>query len=103
MDGTDYRRSADAVCRSACTGRPAKWRALRIPGWHDPLRIRLCLIPCVNPDGVEILIFGPQRAGDYAYFVREHADGDTASWQANARGVDLNHNFNADWGCTAPT
>lgn len=59
--------------------------------------IRLCLIPCVNPDGVEISIFGPQRAGDYAYFVREHADGDTASWQANARGVDLNHNFNADW------
>lgn len=58
---------------------------------------RLCLLPCINPDGIEISIFGAQRAGEYASFVRAHAGGDLCRWQANARGVDLNHNFDADW------
>lgn len=40
----------------------------------------LCILPCVNPDGVEIQLRNPERR-----------------WQANARGVDLNHNFNAGW------
>ena len=40
----------------------------------------LCIIPCVNPDGVAIQLNCPEKR-----------------WQANARGVDLNHNFNAGW------
>lgn len=39
----------------------------------------LLFVPCLNPDGVERALCGDK------------------TWQANARGVDLNHNFNADW------
>lgn len=41
-------------------------------------RTSLYLIPMVNPDGVEIAATGKP-------------------WQANARGVDLNHNYDALW------
>lgn len=40
----------------------------------------LCVLPCINPDGVHIQLKNPEK-----------------KWQANARGVDLNHNFNAGW------
>lgn len=39
------------------------------------------IIPMVNPDGVEIA-----KTGNF--------------WQANARGVDLNHNYDALWHCS---
>ncbi len=41
---------------------------------------QLVLVPMVNPDGVEIAQRDPQ-----------------SGWQANANGVDINHNFNAGW------
>lgn len=45
--------------------------------------VSLYIVPMVNPDGVEIAVNG---------------SGDTkTTWQANARGVDINHNFDADW------
>lgn len=40
----------------------------------------IVFVPMVNPDGVEIALHDPSRR-----------------WQANADGVDLNHNFNAGW------
>ena len=40
----------------------------------------LLILPCLNPDGIEISIAQPEEL-----------------WQANARGVDLNHNFDAGW------
>lgn len=40
----------------------------------------IVFVPMVNPDGVEIALEDPTRR-----------------WQANANGVDLNHNFNAGW------
>ena len=59
----------------------------------------ICIVPCVNPDGVEISLHGAETAGPYKNLVRSAANyGSTASWQANARGVDINHNFNAGWG-----
>ena len=57
----------------------------------------LVIIPCVNPDGVEISLHGPCAALNYKNLVYRSSNGNSASWQANARGVDLNHNFPAKW------
>lgn len=57
----------------------------------------LFVVPCVNPDGVEISLNGAQSAGECAEKVLGLSGGDTLHWQANARGVDINHNFNAGW------
>ena len=59
----------------------------------------LCIVPCVNPDGVDISLHGASSAGAYAQLVLQAGKGNTDHWQANARGVDINHNFDADW-CT---
>lgn len=60
-------------------------------------RRSLAIIPCLNPDGVEIALRGREGAGSLAEEAREIAKGDFSGWQANARGVDINHNFNAGW------
>lgn len=58
----------------------------------------LMVVPCVNPDGVEISLNGTQTAMACAPLVNEILrGGSSARWQANARGVDINHNFNANW------
>lgn len=57
----------------------------------------LIIIPCLNPDGVEIALEGRDGAGILADCVEEIAGGDYSRWQANAHGVDLNHNFDAGW------
>ena len=56
----------------------------------------LTIVPCVNPDGVEIAIHGSDAALKYKALV-EKASKENKVWQANARGVDINHNFNAGW------
>lgn len=55
------------------------------------------IIPCVNPDGVQIAINGVDGAGRYAQTVAETASFSNEKWSANARGVDINHNFDAGW------
>ncbi len=55
----------------------------------------LLFIPQVNPDGVEIALSGSKAAGKYAKFVAENGGDIAGLWQANARGVDINHNFDA--------
>lgn len=55
----------------------------------------LCVVPCINPDGVEIAIHGAKSAGEYCESVCRI--GGESRWQANAAGVDINHNFNAGW------
>lgn len=63
----------------------------------DSLKIRgLTIVPCVNPDGVEIALNGSDSALGYKPLV-EKVCNNTDKWQANARGVDINHNFNAGW------
>lgn len=55
----------------------------------------LYLVPMVNPDGIEIAQKGYQAAGRYSELVKSASKNPQAEWQANARGVDLNHNYNA--------
>lgn len=55
------------------------------------------IIPCVNPDGVEIAVHGPSGARSARSFVESLGCKDYGKWNANAMGVDINHNFNAGW------
>lgn len=55
----------------------------------------IAIIPCLNPDGVEISLHGAESAGQLCAFVEKASGGDASRWQANARGIDLNHNFDA--------
>lgn len=55
----------------------------------------LTVVPMVNPDGVEIAVNGPKSAGNMACIIEKIQSESDGIWQANARGVDLNHNFDA--------
>lgn len=55
------------------------------------------MVPMVNPDGVDIAVHGSKSAGPLAEWVRAWGGDMPGAWQANARGVDINHNFNAGW------
>ena len=57
----------------------------------------LAVIPVLNPDGVEINLRGKAAALSSGRHIERLAKGDYAHWNANARGVDLNHNFGAGW------
>lgn len=65
---------------------------------QDALHRRgIVLVPCVNPDGVQIALHGAQGAGRYEALAARVSGNDFSRWNANARGVDINHNFNAGW------
>lgn len=52
------------------------------------------VVPCVNPDGVELQLSGAKEGPMYLRQLRMNGgDLDFSRWQANARGVDLNHNY----------
>ncbi|MBQ8207322.1 MAG: M14 family metallocarboxypeptidase [Clostridia bacterium] len=57
----------------------------------------ICIIPMLNPDGVNYQLEG--ISGDNPLRERlikmNGGSEDFSSWQANARGVDLNHNYDA--------
>ncbi|MBC8536539.1 M14 family metallopeptidase [Feifania hominis] len=59
----------------------------------------ILVVPMLNPDGVELQLNGPAED----LILRERLlrmNGDSADfshWQANGRGVDLNHNYDALW------
>ncbi len=58
------------------------------------------IVPSLNPDGVEISINGAERAGLSPELTGEEAAlcaGTSRRWKSNARGVDINRNFDADW------
>lgn len=55
------------------------------------------LVPMVNPDGVEIALHGSSSAEECATAIRSAGGDEPGRWQANANGVDINHNFNAGW------
>ena len=52
------------------------------------------VIPALNIDGIAIAQ-GEGRDNVLSERQRKICDGDFSLWQANARGVDLNHNYNA--------
>ncbi len=60
-------------------------------------QLGVTIIPCVNPDGVEIAIHGCESAKNLTSFVKEIPCENYRKWNANALGVDINHNFNAGW------
>ncbi len=93
LTGLVLLRFADRLCHAITT----KQRLAGIYPGHALEGRSLSIIPFVNPDGVEISLFGAQRGGAYAGLIERACDGDTSRWQANARGVDLNHNFDAGW------
>ena len=53
---------------------------------------RLTVVPCLNPDGIELRYHGID-GNPLAARQGRMCGGDTSTWQANARGVDLNHNY----------
>ncbi|MBQ1413235.1 MAG: M14 family metallocarboxypeptidase [Clostridia bacterium] len=62
----------------------------------------LVIVPCLNPDGTEISINGADSPGlsDYLseeLFTQCRSRAFCRRWKANARGVDINRNFNAGW------
>lgn len=54
-------------------------------------------VPCVNPDGCEIALHGAAGSGFMMNTVSKICGGNYKKWNANLRGVDINHNFNAGW------
>lgn len=60
-------------------------------------QLGVTIIPCVNPDGVEIATHGTEGAKGLKAFVSSVKCKNYSKWNANALGVDINHNFNAGW------
>lgn len=85
------------LCENIC-------EAMQKDGKLDDLDLRqalagrsLILVPMVNPDGVDIALRGAEAAGPFAEQAAALGADRPGLWQANARGVDINHNFNAGW------
>ncbi len=57
----------------------------------------LIVVPLVNPDGCEVSIHGAAGAGHMAQKISKLCKNDYIHWNANIRGVDINHNFDAGW------
>ncbi len=57
----------------------------------------LLFVPCVNPDGCEISIHGAAACGKDAVKIGNLCGNKFENWNANLRGVDINHNFDAGW------
>lgn len=53
------------------------------------------IVPMLNPDGTELRIFGNDTENPLTDRLTAMSGGDFSHWQANGRGVDLNHNYNA--------
>lgn len=79
-------------------------RAIKGGGYIEGLNAKkamqgraVIIVPVVNPDGAEISIHGAAAAGNMATKIEKLCKGDFEHWNANLRGVDINHNFDAGW------
>lgn len=61
---------------------------------------RICFLPLLNIDGAEIAIRGIDAVPEeYKPLIKKlEPHGGYALWKANGRGVDVNVNYDADWG-----
>ena len=69
--------------------------------FKDINRFNLSFIILANPDGVDLQSFGVDifpRKWQKKILEMNGGCRDFSMWKANARGVDLNNNFNAKWG-----
>lgn len=58
------------------------------------------IVPMVNPDGIDLVINGLDTGNPNYYSLISWNKGSTdfsKDWEANNNGVDLNHNFDAEW------
>lgn len=66
---------------------------------YNKLFNKVCvyIVPMLNPDGVNISQYGLKRikSSSLKKLVKRLGRGSYSRWKANARGVDLNRNFNA--------
>ncbi|MBQ7045334.1 MAG: M14 family metallocarboxypeptidase [Clostridia bacterium] len=71
-----------------------------IAGFNAPRAMygrAVIVVPLVNPDGCEVSIHSAAGAGYMAQKIARLCKNDYAHWNANIRGVDINHNFDAGW------
>lgn len=61
------------------------------------LKRGVAVLPVLNPDGIEINLSGTKAAPAASERLLRLSGGDFSRWNANASGVDLNHNFSAGW------
>ena len=78
-----------AIKRGTYMGEIDVFKALRGRG--------VIFLPCLNPDGCDISLLGKKACGENAPKIESLCRGDFEHWNANLRGVDLNHNFDAGW------
>ena len=70
---------------------------------YDTMELRrnitLYVVPMVNPDGVDIAVNGLDITNPHHQKLISNVGIHSFNrvWQANARGVDINHNYNANW------
>lgn len=71
-----------------------------IRGW-SPMNfyneVDLSIVPMVNPDGVNLVIHGPQDENREELIRINKGSSDFSGWKANIRGVDLNNQYPANW------
>lgn len=63
--------------------------------------ITFCIVPMVNPDGVNIVQNGFEASKNYSALcnmpILDYPKNGYRAWKANANGVDVNWNYDKDW------
>ncbi len=85
------------LCEELCAALRADLPLCGIPVSRALQGRQIWFVPLVNPDGVEIARYGSSAAGAYAATAAANGADIPGGWRGNARGVDINSNFNAGW------
>lgn len=74
----------------------SKERLFKIDSEYYLTHRRIIIIPALNVDGVEIALNGLSKSCImHERLISMNKSDNFSTWKANARGVDLNHNYNA--------
>lgn len=60
-------------------------------------QVSIWFVPMMNPDGVMLVQQGPKGMKNEALVKKINGNASFTRWKANARGVDLNRNFDSGW------